>query len=165
LLIDAFTEDERRELDAQRQNIDILPNMHCCVAVDESENPIGFITYWELGNFCYIEHFAIAPLQRDCGYGAHFIYSLLNSLASPVVLEVELPDNSIAQRRINFYKRIGFVPWAEYNYIQPPYRSGGNSIPMMLMAYGPLSADIDADNISTAIHNNVYGTDGSRCIK
>ena len=73
----------------------------------------------------------------------------------PLVLEVEVPDNELAQRRIGFYRRLGFVLWDECSYLQPPYHPDDEPLPMFLMAHGNLStADFSA--VRNLIYREVY---------
>ena len=47
----------------------------------------------------------------------------------------------MAQRRLDFYTRLGFVK-QDFDYIQPPYREGGVSVPLHLMATANLTQDM-----------------------
>ena len=42
LLIGSFPEDERREMAAQRINVDDEPRFHCCLAEDDGR-PVGLL--------------------------------------------------------------------------------------------------------------------------
>jgi hypothetical protein len=53
-----------------------------------------------------------------------------------VLIEVELPETEMARRRIGFYKRLGFCPHHDIEYIQPPYSDGLSPLPLMLMTHG-----------------------------
>jgi len=59
LLLSAFPEQERRDNQFQRENTDTKENFHSCI-ITLSERPIGMISLWNLGEFIYIEHFALA---------------------------------------------------------------------------------------------------------
>ena len=71
--------------------------------------------------------------------------------------EVEMPEEEMAIRRINFYKRQGFTLW-EKPYMQPPYKSGDDYLPMLLMAYGDLECDKDFEQVKKCIYREVYNT-------
>ena len=71
-------------------------------------------------------------------------------------LEVEMPDNEMAQRRIGFYQRQGFALW-NYPYLQPPYRQGDDFLPMYLMVYGNLQCEKDVEQVKDCIYREVYG--------
>ena len=117
--------------------------------------PIGLLTYWDFGDYCYVEHFATSQELRNKGYGKLSLECLHNTLRRPIVLEVECPTNELAQRRINFYQRQGFVLW-DKEYFQPPYRNGEEKLPMLLMVSGALDADKDFERIKHTLHKDVY---------
>ena len=58
----------------------------------------------------------------------------LKSLYPIIVLEAETPLTHIAERRLKFYERNGFVP-NEKAYIQPAYRNGGHEVPLIIMSF------------------------------
>ncbi len=157
LLVSAFPEDERRDLDLQRRNVDENSLMRCCVLLD-SDMPCGLLTYWDFGDFCYIEHFATDSSVRNRGIGAKAMNCFLSMICRPVVLEVEIPgDDAMAIRRIGFYSRLGYELWDSQPYIQPPYRPGGNPLPMHIMSVGGLDQEAEFSKVKSLIHRHVYG--------
>ncbi|MDL2305435.1 GNAT family N-acetyltransferase, partial [Bacteroides sp. OttesenSCG-928-D19] len=145
LLISSFPEEEYRELHVLREYTDTTPIFYNNIIFDE-ETAVGFITYWDLGSFYYIEHFAIDPGRRNGGYGQKMLQLLKEILNRPIVLEVELPNEDMAKRRINFYKRQGYALW-ENDYFQPPYKPGYGNLPMYLMVNGELNSEKDFEEI------------------
>lgn len=158
LMLDAFPEDERRDTAAQRANVDSNPCFHCCLAEDDGR-PIGLFCYWDFGSFCYCEHFATDPFLRNRGYGSQVLRSAIERIGRPLVLEVEMPADNMSRRRIGFYRRHGLHLWEDVEYVQPPYRDGGNSLPMMLMATDGLDAGRDALWIRCNLYRHVYGAE------
>ena len=158
LMHDAFPPDERRDIDAQRHNVDSEPRFHCCVAED-SGRPVGLFTYWDFGRFCYCEHFATDPELRNQGYGCRVLRAVMERMARPLVLEVEMPADDLSRRRIGFYGRHGLRLWDAVGYVQPPYRTGGNELPMMLMATEGLDPERDAAEVTRTLHRYVYGVE------
>ena len=156
LMTDSFPAEEDRSLEELRNYTDNKPHFHCNIILLQN-NPIGLITYWDFGHFYYVEHFAIAPSQRNSGHGKNVLYHLCRQINKPVVLEVEIPEEEIAIRRINFYKRNGFNLW-EKPYMQPPYKAGDNYLPMRLMAYGNLECGKDFEQVKECIYREVYNT-------
>lgn len=151
----SFPECERPDPEAQRKRIDNNPRMHCC-AIEHPDHiePVGLLTYWELDGMLYIEHFAIHPNLRGKGYGEQALALFLkisDAQTLPVVLEVEQPNDSLSRRRIDFYRRNGLVLWSDLGYIQPPYRTGGESVPMLIMS----TPSLDPSNFST-LRDNLY---------
>lgn len=154
LLIASFPEDEYRDLSVFREYTDSLPHFYCNLLLDDS-NPIGLLTYWKIEDFCYIEHFAIAPEWRNGGYGRKVLTQLNSLIKHPIVLEAERSSDDMALRRIRFYQRLGYELW-EKEYLQPPYKAGFNELPMYLMVKGDLSEDRDFERIKRTIYRNVY---------
>lgn len=156
LWVESFPEVERRDTLAQRNNVDANPVFHCVLAENEGQ-PIGFLTYWDFDSFIYGEHFATDLALRNCGYGKQIFRAVLDHVARPFVLEVEIPDTEMSTRRIGFYERNGMIIWNDIPYTQPAYRVGGESLPMRLMATSDLQPEKDAADIIRAIHRYVYG--------
>lgn len=116
----------------------------------------GFITWWDFGGFVYGEHFAMLPECRGAGIGGEVIDRFVAEAGKPVVLEVELPTNDMARRRIGFYERHGFV-LCDAEYVQPPYDAGGECVPMRLMSHG-MSLDAEAfERVRDTLYIDVYG--------
>ena len=154
LLVESFPPEEYRELEHLREYTDRIGNFHNNIIFDD-DLPIGFITYWDFDGFYYVEHFAVDPTQRNGGHGKNVLNHLCELLQHPIVLEVEMPEEEMAQRRINFYKRQGFVLW-EKPYLQPPYRPGDDYLPMLLMAHGNLERERDFETVKNSIYREVY---------
>lgn len=156
LFLAAFPEDERRDLAAQRYNVDHNPAFHCMLAENDGV-PVGFFTYWDFGRYCYGEHFATDPAWRNHGYGSRILPAVLAHIGKPLVFEVEMPDCDLSSRRIGFYRRNGMHLWEGYDYIQPAYRPRGNALPMLLMASDGLDPVDDFSAVVRTIHREVYG--------
>lgn len=117
----------------------------------------GFISVYDFGDFLYAEHFAVAKKYRCCGLGS-CILGELEKLAGDrqIVLEVELPTEEIARRRIGFYERNGFY-YNDYDYIQPSITFGRNEIPLSLMTtYGKIDLK-RFEFMRRVIYLKVYG--------
>lgn len=155
LLTEAFPKEEYRELSEFRTLTASKRIFHNNLIYD-GETLVGFVTYWDFRRFCYIEHFATLPNMRNKGYGRQVLACLQALLRVPIVLEVECPEEEMARRRIGFYERQGFMLWKR-DYVQPPYRPGGDFLKLYLMAYGDLSEERDFDFIKKTIHKEVYG--------
>lgn len=153
--IGSFPEDERRDwtdIAARVGAGDMIFSMY--IIKRDGEN-VGFVTTWRLPDALYVEHLAIFPDKRSGGIGSAVLAEIA-ALAGdrPVVLEVELPETSDeARRRISFYQRNGFTAMEEYPYFQPPYRPGGQTVPLMLMVTAPLP---DPDRFVIMLHTLVY---------
>lgn len=155
LLHDSFPLVERRDDEAQRDNTDHNPRF-TCYFISDDELPVGLITAWNLDGFYYLEHLATTPLIRNRGYGKQIIQQIKDLLPGVIVLEVEHPEDEMSRRRIGFYQRCGFQ-LCEKEYIQPPYREGGEEVPLFLMYSGTDSIDDAFDTIRQRIYKEVYG--------
>lgn len=154
LFTTAFPKEERRELTLQRDYTDNNPLFFNNIISDD-DTPIGFITYWKFEDYYYIEHFAIHSSQRNGGYGKKVLEHIHKTLNSPIVLEVELPNDELSARRIGFYERVNYKLWKN-EYSQPPYRKGDNYLPMYLMVYGDLNSEKDFERIKQNLYKEVY---------
>ncbi|MGL4851680.1 MAG: GNAT family N-acetyltransferase [Phocaeicola sp.] len=159
LMLSAFPENERRDQSNQREYTDNNSKLHCNVVTNDSE-AIGLVNYWRLGKFYYIEHIAIDPHCRNGGHGKVVIEKIKEICHDlPIILEVERPEDEMSCRRINFYQRSGFA-LHELDYIQPPYRVGGEEVPLYLMSYGTIDMEAEWENVTQSIHQEVYNKQG-----
>jgi ribosomal protein S18 acetylase RimI-like enzyme len=126
------------------------------VAIEDGQL-VGFLTYWDIDKFIFVEHFAIAPEFRNEGYGRKAM-KLFQNTSKPIVLEVELPATILSERRIGFYQRLGYKLWENVPYQQPAYLSDGLAIPMKLMTYGDVDVERDLIEIRSKIYSIVYNT-------
>ena len=120
-----------------------------------SDKFAGIVTTWQFDYFMYIEHLATMPDMRGNGIGANVVNSLRSGLGTPLVLEAEHPsaDNPMAERRLGFYRRLGFEVIDE-SYIQPPYGPGLASVPLLLLSDTP---GLDPAEVTCTLHSQVYG--------
>ena len=158
LLNSAFPQAERRDTAMQRNVTDNNPLFSCYLIKNDTET-VGFITVWDFEQFCYIEHFAIDERFRNSGCGQKAVRTLMCIAGRPFVLEVEMPVDEISCRRIGFYQRQGFKVWDKYDYIQPPYRKDGETLPMRLMASEGLDPDLFFNTVKRRLYKDVYQTD------
>lgn len=130
-------------------------NMFHFGVVYDDNNPIGIFTYWNFGSWVYVEHFAVAPEYRNLDYGTRIMTSFKQETSLPIILEVEKPDSDMALRRINFYKRLGFVLNERISYLQPSYHEGGDMLPLDIMSTSPLS-ETDFAPMRQMLYSFVY---------
>lgn len=152
----AFPEDERRDFSLVSQTVKDT-SLDFFLIRNEKQQLAGFISLWDFETFVYIEHFATCEAFRGQGIGAKVMQRLRNTITKPIIFEVELPDNPLAKRRIDFYKRCGFdvLP---YPYTQPPYDKDKHSIPMLIMTQSdkPMNAK-EFEKTIERLHKEVYG--------
>jgi len=154
----AFPESERGNETMQHFNVDCEDRFHCTLFFDK-QKPIGFINWWVIEDFRYIEHFAIASQFRNCGYGSQVLSHFIRCSSHPIILEVELPNSDQAIKRINFYERIGFKGHPKFKYIQPPYPGSEIEVPLMLMTYGGIFSKARLKDLVIAMYTMVYRTE------
>ena len=138
LLISSFPADERRDVELQRQYADHHLKF-TVYAVCEAEKFVGFFTLWNLEEFSFIEHFAVLPSLSGKGYGTRILQYIKEIVKHPLLLEIEIPVTKFQQLRQLFYEKNEFSK-LDLPYFQPPYRAGGECIPMHLMMYGYFEA-------------------------
>lgn len=118
-------------------------------------NFAGFITLWHFADFVYVEHFATLPELRGHGLGSRTLQTLRHESTKPIVLEVELPENDIALRRMAFYRRAGFVEMPQA-YRQPPYTPENDGLPLRIMTTANDTSDRFFDAIKGTLYREVY---------
>lgn len=156
-MVASFPPEEYRALDQLRLFTDTRPEFYNNLILND-DTPVGLLTYWDFNTFCYAEHFAIDPAQRNGGIGRQALTLLCHHLQKPIVLEVEMPVEEMAQRRINFYRRLGFTLW-DKPYRQPPYKPGDDYLPMRLMSYGDINCEQAFEDVKACIYRHVYGVE------
>lgn len=127
---DAFPEDERRN---ETQFWKLLNNAFVSInSIENGKEKLGYIIIWQLSSAVFIEHFEIFPALRGKALGGELLSYLLNKY--PLVILESEPDflNTIAGRRIAFYKRNGFVI-LDKDYIQPAYSDNKKPLNLYLM--------------------------------
>ena len=154
---DSFPLDERRVFEINFEMIE-TKNFDFFVVIDSSESPkpIGIISLWYFRDYIYIEHFAIDKKERLKGYGKEVIKNIIDGIKMPIIIEVEPPNDIISEKRIEFYKGLGF-DLLNYHYTQPPYSKEKNPIELNIMVYDKnLLAIKPIDEIVKEIHRVVY---------
>ncbi len=116
---------------------------------------VGFVTSWQLEGFIYVEHFAVEEEKRNRGIGKDALTEFVTAKNVPVILEVELPEDEMSRRRINFYKRVGFI-LEPRSYGHPPYREGVEGIKLYVMAYGNIDIKKEFERVKECLYKYVY---------
>lgn len=143
-------EEEKELLCRSEYEIYILP--------DETSDDIkAFMAVWEFDSIVYLEHFAVNPKFRNEGIGSDMIQELLRMFSKKICLEVELPEEKLAARRIEFYRRNGFS-LNEFPYMQPSITQGRKSIPLRIMTSGGVVSDKEFNDIVGLLYGEVYQT-------
>lgn len=150
----AFPIIERRSAAALRQVLNSEKKFKISAILKDNQF-VGLFSDWQFEDFVYAEHFAILPALRGKHIGSEVVTKYLENTGSPIVFEVEKPDNEMAKRRIEFYKRLGFrlLP---FEYAQPYYDGSGRLFPMLLMTNDSDFAHQNIFRITDTIYKNVY---------
>lgn len=151
----SFPENERRDFDDQ------LAKSKCpefrTMTLSEDGKLLGFLNFWELSDFVYLEHFAVDKNLRGKGLGSELIRQLCAiCTGKTIVLEAEPPElNEFSARRIEFYRRLGFHT-NPFPYKQPPYRKGDEPVELVIMSRPTPLSESDFNEIIRAIYWKVY---------
>ena len=151
----SFPEDERRDFEAQ------LAKSNCpefrTMTLSDNGKILGFLNFWELSDFVYLEHFAVAKELRGKGLGSELIRQLCAiCTGKTIVLEAEPPElNEFSARRIEFYRRLGFHT-NPFPYKQPPYRKGDNPVELVIMSQPTPLSESDFTEKIREIYQRVY---------
>ncbi|MBU2997110.1 GNAT family N-acetyltransferase [Cellulophaga baltica] len=149
----AFPAEERRSVDKQ---IAVMKNSNYhfeAFVIDKQV--IGFILWWNFDSFRYVDHFATASSQRNKGFGKIILEKFITNNNKPVLLEVELPESTINQRRIKFYERIGFKLNPHY-YEVPSMVSGESPLQLLLMTYPNAISEEETKLFVTKNHPELF---------
>lgn len=150
----SFPEDEYRSYDEQKMLFS--KSEYDIYVVDGDDSTLkAFVAVWGFDDFAFIEHLAVNPACRNAGIGASILAAVKEKTGKRICLEVELPENDIARRRIGFYTRNGFS-LNEYNYIQPPMSAGKNPIPLFIMTTDGAVEERRFEYIKDKLYEKVY---------
>jgi ribosomal protein S18 acetylase RimI-like enzyme len=155
LYIRAFPVSERRSWEGLEHELLYEKKFHPQVLLQDNQF-VGFLNYWKFDEFDYIEHFAVTDQMRNKQIGTEAMEIFMKKSNLPIILEVEMPKNSLAERRIKFYERLGFLVLTN-EYSQPPYNSEvGDFIPILIMSNDIQFANSHFDLIKETLYDKVY---------
>lgn len=148
-----FCFSERKSYQDERRAFEKPDFMPAYICIDGKT--VGYICYWEYEEFLYVEHFAMLKEMRNQGYGNGFLQEFLGDFTKLVLLEVERPTDTISERRIRFYERVGFCV-NKFDYYQPSYHRDGECVPMFVCSYNRFLSDEEYTKFTSQIKNTVY---------
>lgn len=154
LMQQAFPPEERRTFDdlcGEFSNSEFF-----CVC-EENDGLQGFMTCWDLGEFIYIEHFAVQKNLRGNGLGSRMLNSLLQAAEGRIVILEAEPKNlsEMAQRRMDFYGRLGFCE-NDYYYIQPPLSDGQPPVELKILSSHRTLSEGEFLSARNLLYTHVY---------
>ncbi len=153
LYLSAFPPKERREFDDLKKQIyDKDCNVNLILV---GEKIAGFVILWNFDQFVFLEHFATEPGLRGLGIGEKTLSEIKRQFQKTVILETELPNDELSQRRIRFYERNGFHK-LNRTYFQPSYGANKPEVELKLMSTNVDLAENQLDNYISVIRGKVY---------
>lgn len=156
LMEQAFPQTEHRTERGQRALLEHSAYSYRILR-DEAGGFLGFLAVWDLGEFRFLEHFAVNEAARGKGIGGKALKLWMEESDTPVVLEVEPPETPTAQRRIGFYQRTGLF-LNDFAYMQPSMQIGQPPIPLKIMSWpSPITQETFLP-WQQALYREIYGT-------
>lgn len=169
----SFPESERRD----RSGFDLTINqdnyrLKAIKKSDASNELVGLLGYWMLDEqpVIFLEHLAVAEAYRNQKIGEAAVEGWLEEIKNKhpeamVVLEADKASaaDPMAERRLNFYGRVGFSANPHHAYIQPSYGPGLPTVPMELLSVKPGAPDStgltreEFERARHLIHTGPYG--------
>ena len=92
---------------------------------------------------------------RNKGFGKLIIEDFLKRSQKPIILEVELPDSNIRERRIKFYKRLGFHLNPHFYEIQSVHE-GFSALEFLIMSFPHTISENDVSNFVKKCHPIIF---------
>lgn len=154
IMSSSFPEIEYRTKEGQRELLQ-HPEYRLITEVDETGRLIAFLAVWEFQYFRFIEHLAVDRSVRGSGVGKRIMQKCMKESDKPIILEVELPDDELTRRRIQFYERLGFH-LNEYSYEQPPLRAAQRKLPLNIMSHPRLLTEEEFLACKALLYSKVY---------
>jgi ribosomal protein S18 acetylase RimI-like enzyme len=151
ILEDSFPEDERRSREGQ---LALLDDPRYCV-YGYGDGVKGIMAIWDIGEFAFLEHFAVKRECRNLGLGSQMLSDISAHLGRRICLEVEPPIDTLTKRRVGFYQRNG-MSLNHYGYIQPSLGTGRNPVPLMIMTSGGEVDKEKFDSLCGFIYTHAY---------
>lgn len=156
LYLTAFPPAERREFSELIQQ---FYNNECDLnLIFADQNVAGFIIFWDLEEFVFVEHFAVESHLRKLGIGEKTLSSIRDQFKKTIILETEMPNDEISRRRIGFYERNGFYK-LNRTYFQPSYDGVKPEVELILMSTNYDMTLEELDSAIKKIRKKVYRVD------
>lgn len=129
-----FPIEEQRSMEEQERIFKMFPN-YSFYAITNNKSVVGFIAFWRFSNCYFGEHVAIKKKGNGIGSQAiEFLKQKADEERVPVLLEIELPDNSKRIRRASFYTRLDF-DMSPIKHFQPPFHKDTEPLELKIMCY------------------------------
>lgn len=153
LYISSFPGKERREFHELAEMLGLLDCSVCWISIT-GEKIAGLCIFWDFENFAFLEHLAVENDLRGLGIGEE-VLSVIREKYKIILLETELPEDEISQRRVKFYQRNGFR-MLQRQYIQPSYGKNKPEVELQLMSTSVDFSVETLDEYIQTIREKVY---------
>ena len=152
--ISSFPPHERRGV-LSHENATKNQSFYSKVAIDESNNFLALLFYWRAEDIIYIEHLAVNPQNRGANIGTQIMKLFIEEHSGcTIILEIEPPVTEITQRRLNFYKKLGFRE-NKYEYTHPSYSRDIFTHNLEILSHPKELKQLEYDNFCNFITNVV----------
>lgn len=157
IMAQSFPPCERRTYEKAEQLL-LLPEYHIYTLRGEDGAPCAFLAAWQFEQFRFVEHFAVSRQMRGAGLGSRMMRAFLLQKNLPACLEVEEPVSETARRRVEFYKRLGFV-LTNFGYIQPNLQKSQDQVSLKMMSFPHTLSSAEFESVKQMLFARVYGLD------
>lgn len=127
-------------------------------AILAGEDFAGLLYSWDAPGFAYVEHLAVDPALRGQDIGSRALKDFCDRRGQ-VVLEIDPPEDEISIRRLNFYRRLGFVA-NDRPYIHPSFSRPFDPHPLVLMSYPEALEPGQAETLERFVRDRVLRYSG-----
>jgi GNAT superfamily N-acetyltransferase len=103
----SFPDYEQRTREGRMAVLREASTFHAWVLSFKGKNA-GILGGWYIGEWFYIEHFSVDKALRRLGIGK-LAMAHINTRFQKVILEIDPPEDSVSCKRLEFYKRSGYV--------------------------------------------------------
>lgn len=154
IMEEAFPRAERRDYEQQKKLFE-REDYHVYGVCNE-QTLQAFIAVYELDQLRFVEHLATIADTRGSGVGRRLFEECLQMDDRYTILEVEKPENELAKRRINFYRRCGGHLYDRIDYVQPPFHDDCEPLPLLLMVWPDRLHDEQVQRMANTLYDQVY---------
>lgn len=154
----SFPKEEKRFIHEQEKILKDSSYNAC--AYLNNDKVIGFIFYWQLEEYIFIEHFAIHSEYRGNSFGSKILKEFLIN-KNNVILEIEKIVDDVTLKRYQFYKRFDFY-MNKYLHYQIPFREKDIELELLLLSYKKELTNFEYEkvykNMKIVLSKNIYNS-------
>lgn len=125
----SFPTNEKRTLKEQKEIIE-KNNYYFNIFV-KNDSVIAILLYFKIKEDIYIEHFAINNKYRNQHLGSEILKEFISKNKN-IILEIDLLEDEISVKRLEFYKRLGFKN-SDFKHYQVPFRKNQKELELILL--------------------------------